>query len=913
MAENPHEQMEGLEDRHYYHHGREPKVVFFIKNGSYSGLVDNYWRNGLTISVTSELPVNPNDTIKSIFFELLGKDNIIEGMRVLNYSWNGATGTGTLELYAPNPKTEDLFEKIFDALFEKPMDDPADRFENDNMPQYTGREHYSSDAMTARLDWVREVSGAQLKHLSKSMFTPENVAGNIENYIGAVQIPVGIAGPIKIAGTYTHGFIPVPIATTERTLVNSICRGAKACNISGGVTTYVTGQSIYRVPVFFCKDMFGAINLEKWIVANTNMIITVAESITSIARIKDIKPYTYGDSVHVRFTYTTGDSSGWNMTSSCTWMACEFIAGQVRNNPALKYEGYNLESNMSGIKKANFQSLIQGMGVSVMASCFLSEGTIRERLHCSIKEFMRSYNAFELGEVQIGTLGRNYNFASAIAGIFAATGQDIACVHDSSIGIFQARAEEGGITFSAYLPSLVIGTVGGGTRLPTQRDCLKILACYGEGKSFRLAEIIAATCLSLDISTAASIATNEFGGVQEKGEPSRQAKYLTRSDLTPAFFSSMLHDDGAVVEAVEEYPFGSNSAIISNLAKGTMNIQGLYRFVLKLKTPKGPGNLPAVLKVKTVDVELVDMAVNLAKLSGEDRLPGLIESHAPIFGFDKSQEREANFYLHAKPEILLYCPKIYGTMIDLKRNIFSILMEDLSEMSHLDTVNDVTAWSESDIIDVVNDMAGMHSIYLDRFEDVPKDMHINLLTPESAGSTSEFLIDLTQYNHRRYPDMITRDMELLFTDVLREAPSFAKQMNEFPSTLTHNDFNSRNLCLRPSRIKGMPRLILYDWELSAFQNPQTDLLEFLIYTLPNGTGMSVYDSFTDKYIDCLSMHTGKVFDRKTFMRVMYLNAVKMAAIRFNLYLLAHNVAHFPFLERVYGNLTAYIQGKKALY
>ncbi len=912
MAENSNDQMEGLEDRHYYHHGREPKVVMFIKNGSYSGLVDNYWRNGLTISLTGELPVNPNDTIKSIFFEQLGKGCIIEGMRVLNYSWNGATGTGNLELYAPDPETEDLFEKIFDALFEKPPDDPVDRFENDNMPQYTGREHYSADAMNARLDWVRDASGAQLKHLPKSMFTPENVAGNIENYIGAVQIPVGIAGPIKIAGTYTHGFIPVPIATTERTLVNSICRGAKACNASGGITTHVTGQSIYRVPVFFCRDMFGAINLEKWIVANTELIKTAAESITSIARIKDIKPYTYGDSVHVRFTYTTGDSSGWNMTSSCTWMACEYIAGQARDNPALKYEGYNLESNMSGIRKANFQSLIQGMGVSVMASCFLPEKVIKENLHCSIKEFMRSYNAFELGEVQIGTLGKNYNFASAIAGIFTATGQDIACVHDSSIGIFQARAEEDGITFSAYLPSLVIGTVGGGTRLPTQRDCLKLLACYGEGKSFRLAEIIVSTCLALDISTAASIATNEFGGVQEKGEPSRQAKYLTRSDLTPAFFSSMLHGNDSTVESVEEYPFGSNSAIISNLAQSTMNIQGLYRFVLKLKTPEGQCNVPAVLKVKTADVELVDMAVNLARLSGEDRLPGLIESHAPIFGFERSQEREANFYRRAKPEILQYCPRIYGTMIDLKRNIFSILMEDLSEMSHLDTVNDISAWSESDIIDVINDMAGMHSIYLDRFCDVPKEMHINLLTPESAGSTSEFLIDLTQYNHRRYPDMITRDMELFFTDVLREAPSFATQMNEFPSTLTHNDFNSRNLCLRPYRSRCTPRLILYDWELSAFQNPQTDLLEFLIYILPEGTGISVYDSFTDRYIDSLSRFTGRVFDRKTFIRVMYLNALKMAAIRFNLYLLAHNVAHFPFLERVYGNLTAYIKQKRGV-
>jgi NADP-dependent 3-hydroxy-3-methylglutaryl-CoA reductase len=910
MIDNPQDNLESCDDRHYYHEGREPKVVFFVNKNSYEGLVSNYWRNGLTISVTGELNVNSKDTVSKVFFEPLEKDNFIENMKVLNYTWNGSTGTGTLQLYAPDPETEQLFEKAFDALFEKPIDDPVDRFEDENMPQFTGREHYSTDAQYSRLAWVRNVSGAELKHLPKSMFAPENVAGNIENYIGSVQIPVGIAGPIRISGTYAHGFIPVPIATTERTLVNSICRGARACNISGGIMARVTGQNIIRTPVFFCRDMYGAINLEKWITNNTAQIIAVAESITSIAKIRYIKPSAYGDSVYVKLIYTTGDSSGWNMTSSCTWMACEFIAGQAGSMTAMKYEGYNLESNMSGVKKANFQSLSQGIGVSAMASCFLSEETIRQVLRCTVSQLIRSYNAFELGEVQIGTIGKNYNFASAIAGIFTATGQDIACVHDSSIGIFQARAEEGGITFTAYLPALVIGTVGGGTRMPTQRDCLKMIACYGEGRSFRLAEIIAATCLALDISTAASIATNEFGGVQEKGDSTRQAKYLMRSDLTPAFFTSLLHDDKTSVDSLEEYAFGSNSAIITTLAQNTMNIQGLYRFVLKLSTPEGLKDLPAVLKVKTADVEIVDMGINLAKLSGEDRIPGLIEAQSQIFGFEKSQERETVFYRKAKPEILKYCPEIYGTMMDLGRNIFAVLMEDLSCMSHLDTVNDISKWSEKDMLDVIGDMAAMHGIYLDRYGEVPKEMKINLITPEDAANASEFLIDLTQYNHRRYPGMISREMEQFYIETLRNASAFISEMDAFPRTVTHNDFNSRNLCLRPSEEKGKPRLILYDWELSAYQNPQTDLLEFLIYTLPAGTDIAAFDRFSDYYIDSFSKHTGRSFDRKTFLHIMYLNAVKMAVIRFNLYLLAHNVAHFPFLERVYGNLTAYIQGKK---
>lgn len=894
-------------ERKFYHPGREPKVLFIVEDKVCFGLVTNFWKNGITISCDADIRLEQNDTIARLYFDSLSQDNIIEGMRVLHAVWDETTGTANIDIYAPNQKTERRFEEIFRILMERPEKSVAENYGEHKLPFFSGREHYSARALDARLEWARRLSGSALTDVADTILQPEALAGNIENFFGAVQIPIGLAGPVRVNGVYASGYIPVPIATTEGALVSSISRGARVCNLAGGIETQVIAQQMSRVPVFFCRDMYGAINLEKWLQKNMNKIIAKAESVSSVARIKQIVPVVFGDSVHLRFTYTTGDAAGQNMTTSCTWVACEWIEEQIRDLPAIKFVFYTIEGNMSGDKKVNYKSFIEGRGISVIASCYVPGPLLKEKLRITAKDFVRLMEAAEYSALQTGMIGSNINFANPIAGIFTATGQDIACVHESAVGIFKLREEDDGLFFTAHLPSLVIGTVGGGTKLPTQRECLELMGCYGAGKSFRLAEIIAATCLALDISTGAAVASNEFASAHERLGRNRPERHLSRSEITSEFFTSLLHDRNNHVVDFEEETLGSNASIVTHLTRqNNKRFTGLFKYRLKMETPAGFVDLPAVLKVKTADVEVIEMGIGLAKLSGEDRLPGLFESQAHILGFDHSHAREIAIYRQADPGILHFCPTIYGSITKEVQEVFAILMEDLSPLSHLDTVNAPGLWDRSSIEVVLEDLARMHAVYFERFPDIPAAFQINRHSREALVAAADFLGELTGYNRLRFPELVPEALAELYRTTLRDIGELQAEMQTFPMTMTHNDFNPRNICLRSHDAKTRPRLVVYDWELAAYQNPQHDLIEFLIYCLPEQAPISAFETYAEFYRTRLEAATARSFAPEPFMRMLYLNALDLAVIRFNLYLLAHNIAKFTYMERVYGNLRAFL-------
>ncbi|MCP4131571.1 MAG: phosphotransferase [bacterium] len=891
--------------RRFYHEGREPKVVFFVRDKTYSGKISNYWRNGFSISTEEDLDLQKDDSIPLIYLDKKDKDCSVRNMKVLRCKCNETSGMSQVDVYAPDQETEEQLVDTFRVYMEQPPPVIVENFDDSRIPKFSGKEHYSEWAVNTRLIWARGVSGSPLDNITHSIFNPESLAGNIENYVGTAQIPIGLAGPVMINGIYTNSYIPVPIATTEGALVSSISRGAIVCNKSGGIETQVTGQQMVRAPVFFCSEMLGAINLEKWFLENEERIRIKAESVSSVAKVKRIIPFVFGDIVHLRFFYHTGDAAGQNMTTACTWVACEWIAKEIKDDPLIKFAYYNIEGNMSGDKKVNYQNFLLGRGVSVMATCHVP-GTILEKvLRITVKDFIRGWNAAEVGALSVGMVGLNINFANVIAGIFTATGQDIASVHESSTGIFKAREEGDGILFTAHLPSLVIGTVGGGTKLPTQKDCLEIMGCYGTGKLFRLAEIIAATCLALDISTGSAIAANEFVNAHEKLGRNRPTKKLSKSEITSHFFNSLLLNKEKRVVSFESASLENNSGIISNLVKEDSNkLQGLFKYNLTVKTTEETKTVPAVLKLKTNDSEIIDVGTGLARLSGDDRLPGLFESQNHIFGFENSHIREIEFYRNVKPEILAFCPEIYGVRSEPGRELFAILMEDLSECSHLDTVNNPSLWDERSITTVLEDLASMHSVYLDRFEDIPSIMNVNTLNTDEFWGAVNFLRELTGFNASRFDHLLPEHCVSLFRDFLNNSIENLEKMHDFPMTLTHNDFNPRNICLRHTTEK--PRLVIYDWELPCFQNPQHDLIEFLIYSLEENAEMDEFEKYIFFYMEKLEEFSGRKFSPEEFMKVLYLNALEIGVTRFNLYLLAHNIVKFSFLERVYGNLVNFI-------
>jgi hydroxymethylglutaryl-CoA reductase (NADPH) len=253
---------------------------------------------------------------------------------------------------------------------------------------------------------------------------------------------------------------------------------------------------------------------------------------------------------------------------------------------------------------------------------------------------------------------------------------------------------------------------------------------------------------------------------------------------------------------------------------------------------------------------------------------------------------------------LQYCPEIYGIYSDRNNNIYSILMEDVSTFSHFDTIHDVSQWDEKSILIVLRDMAKMHSVFFDRRDQISEKISIFTIDMLLSHDAAELLHALTIYNTKRYPNLIPESILLIYEDFIDNLNEKICIMKEFPMTLIHNDFNPRNLCLR--NYEGEMKIVLYDWELACFHNPQRDLIEFLVYTLKSDSPKEEYDKYTGSYVKMLEEYTGRKFSRNQFLNVLYTNALYMAVVRFNLYLLANNILKFDFMERIYSNLSDYI-------
>ncbi|HPS58775.1 MAG TPA: hydroxymethylglutaryl-CoA reductase [Spirochaetota bacterium] len=381
-----------------------------------------------------------------------------------------------------------------------------------------GKDMYSEEARLERLEYLRRMTGKELNILEKlSSFNPEDTKGRIENLVGSIEIPVGIAGPLFIRGEKEDGLCFAPMATVEGTLVASTNRGARALTQSGGVTARVISRRMMRAPFFVFSDLLSSIAFAAWLTEHAAEIKAVAATQTRHGKLEEIIPRIMGRIVHVNFLYSTGDAAGQNLSTKCTAAICIWISGQVKDIESIGLEESFIEGNMASDKKATHQSFISGRGTRIVAEGVLKEKFIRETLNTNADDMHIGYIRGVTGAIQSGMLGYTINLSNVIAAIFAATGQDIASTHESGMGHFYVeKTGEGDLYVSLLIPSLVIGTIGGGTKLPGQAELLDMNNCAGEGKVNRLAEIIAGFCLSLDISTMAAVASNQFAASHRK-------------------------------------------------------------------------------------------------------------------------------------------------------------------------------------------------------------------------------------------------------------------------------------------------------------------------------------------------------------------------------------------------------------
>lgn len=337
--------------------------------------------------------------------------------------------------------------------------------------------------------------------------------GNIEQFIGMAQVPIGLAGPLEVQGNHASGSYHIPLATTEGALVASYNRGMKACSESGGVKSVFINEGIQRSPYFKFKCIDEVLTFLKWIDGNRTSFERIVGETSRFAKLVHLRPTIEGNSVILTMEYTTGDASGQNMVTICTDRVCQFI---LQQSP-VSVDTWYIESNYSGDKKATSVSFSNVRGKKVSAEVTLSRQVVRDVLKTTPESIAEYWKSSTLAVMQSGAIGAQGHIANGLTAIFLATGQDVACISESSVGLTRMELDENGDLYAALtLPSLMIGTIGGGTGLPTQKECLEIMDCYGEGQSRKFAEICCAVSLAGELSIASALSANHFTRAHER-------------------------------------------------------------------------------------------------------------------------------------------------------------------------------------------------------------------------------------------------------------------------------------------------------------------------------------------------------------------------------------------------------------
>lgn len=380
----------------------------------------------------------------------------------------------------------------------------------DLIPNSKGTD-YTHDAAAARREWLSLKTGAGLKHIGVFSEAPEKIKGNIENFIGVAQVPIGVAGPLKINGKVAKGDFYIPMATTEGTLVYTYTQGMQLISLAGGATTAFLKDEIHISPLFSFADVRSTQQFIQWLNSNFKRIKEEAEKTTRFGKLERLEPHIFDRSVAVKFCYTTGDAAGFNMITLATDAACKFI------NSVVKPERFYLQSNFSSIKKVTAHNMVAGYGRAVIAEAVIARELI-QRFYGVRPEDITAYSQQVcLATTYAGMMGVNGHSANALAALYIACGQDVASVVESHICITNYEVRKSGDLYaSIHLPNLVIGTVGGGTGIGTQKECLEMLGCYGSEKAKKFAEISAATVLAGEIAIYAANAAGKFSGVFEK-------------------------------------------------------------------------------------------------------------------------------------------------------------------------------------------------------------------------------------------------------------------------------------------------------------------------------------------------------------------------------------------------------------
>jgi NADP-dependent 3-hydroxy-3-methylglutaryl-CoA reductase len=366
----------------------------------------------------------------------------------------------------------------------------------------------SKAASTSPASHIPNISGGSTQNTTRTV--------RIENLVGFAQVPLGLAGPLTINGENQNNKVYAPLATVEATLVASCSRGYKAFEATGGIHAIALSEGMSRAPVFRFASPLDAVIFYRLLPKLEDELRLTAESTSRFARLQRVVPHLFGKDVHVRFVYTCGDASGQNMSTIATHKACQKLLNT--RGTELKIKDFQLEGQLASDKKLSYIHLYEPRGVQVFVWGVLSDDICRSVLGSSAARIHDAIMIAQQCAIRAGMIGSNINVVNVFTAMFIACGQDAASVLESGWAQLNSEfdVDKKELTLSLFIPSLLVGSVGGGTIYATQREALEIINCVEEGRKWALAETMAAFALALDISTVSAMADDTFAKSHER-------------------------------------------------------------------------------------------------------------------------------------------------------------------------------------------------------------------------------------------------------------------------------------------------------------------------------------------------------------------------------------------------------------
>ncbi len=756
-------------------------------------------------------------------------------------------------------------------------------------PIVPGRGLNTKDAKKYRLDFLNE-QGIEVPHLSDSRLD-DQIHHNIESYIGSVEIPIGLAGPLLFNEKKGSDFVYAPAGTLEGALVASMNRGSKVVSKSGGFNAVVLHQRMVRSPMFIFKNLEECVIFKNWVENNFEAIKNVAEQYSNHANLKSISAFIASRSVHLKFIYSTGDASGQNMTTTCTSHATHWVNENFQKKCGIKPVQFVIEGNAATDKKVSHYSINQGRGIHVIAECELSDREIEKVLRVKSEDMLRALRQSQTMSRLDGMIGYNINITNAIAAIFVATGQDLASIHESGVGILNMEKTEHGLYCTLHLPSLVIGTIGGGTQLLRQNEALRMMDCVGKGKVERFAKLIAGFALALEVSTFAAIVGGQFAKVHEKIGRNKPVNWLLKSEINKSFLEKNLkpfYRERLGSVSFLEKKLVENGLIINLTSRVNNKLTGFVPLEISWKNSENQSLIhsPVLLKSKPLDVEVFQGLHNMAA-SIDPHLADLISSHQGFLEYKNCHLKEIELYQILDEHELHVIPKFYGSHAHPKREIYTLIIEllDYSKLEIFNSENQPELWTPSSIQSVIRTISEVHGVF-SNLEKIPAE--IKTCEPWKAKALYTKFIKIISLE---YEDVEWHDLPPRLFNYIENLEKFHGKI-DLPKTIIHNDFNPRNIAIREGGA-----VCIYDWELAVLNFPHRDIIEFLSFALPiNFDGISLLNYL--KYHFDLQLTSLKWKDWKEG----YIYALQEYLVtRVTFYMTGKIIMNYQFAERIFQN------------